>query len=178
MSTQYWSSSAESASMSGNVTKGTWPDAMAYAFVLLDEDDFNHVVRMLPSSVGRDGESKGDPEEDRCKRRKTTKDNKNRKPPAADTGLAQVIAAEGDREDKRALLEMMMKYGTAEDKAKALATIREGLEAADKNVSSSSSSASSASSGGHNDSFGSNGNDQSREEEGDNNEYDGDEDDM
>jgi hypothetical protein len=135
------------ASMSGNLTKGTWPDAMAYAFVLLEEDDFNHVVRLL-GNVGRDGESKGDAEEERRKRRKLAKEEKERLAGSAGAGagLGQVIAAEGAMENKRALLSMMMQFGTEADKQRAMAEIRKGLDEANKNISSSSSSATNSSS--------------------------------
>jgi hypothetical protein len=132
------------ASMSSMVTKGTWPDAMAYAFVLLNEDDFNHIVRLL-GTVGRDESKGGDAEEERRKRRKLSKDKKNRSA-SAGAGLGQIIAAEGAKEEKRALLHMMMQWGSDEDKIKAMAEIRKCLQETEKNVSSSSSASSSSSS--------------------------------
>ena len=147
------------ASMSGNVTKGAWPDAMAYAFVVLNEDDFNHVVRLL-GSVGRDGESKKDVEDERRKRRKLSKDKKHSAAASVGAGLGAIIAEEGRKEDKRAYLSLIMQYGSEAEKAKAMAAILKGAEDAEKNISSSSSSSSAAStscslasSGGANESF-------------------------
>lgn len=132
-------------SMSTNITRTCWPDAMAYSYVLLDEDDFKHIVRLLPGHVGRDGDAKGDgdeTEEERRKRRKLEKEKRNGN--KGGEGMAQIIAAEGEMENRRQLWSILLQHGTAEDKNNALQSIRAELQKA--NVSSSSSSASSGSS--------------------------------
>ncbi len=98
---------------------------MVYLIAVLDQSDIEGIGRQMPSGTGVDASLVGDGSTATRKRKKRGKykkiknnnDNNN-------TNIASVIETIGNSESRLNALEILIKYGTAEEKRQALAKVR------------------------------------------------------
>lgn len=98
-----------------------YPTVMMYSISVLDPSDFEDMGRAMPEGTGHDN-SFGDAvtlTSGNRKRKKKASPSKSKRDP-----LSEVLREEGKSEQLRKNLEFLMKYGTRDDKEKALKQMR------------------------------------------------------
>ena len=124
-----WGSPEEQERWKRNSLKQTtYPSAILYSIAVLEEGDFNEMGREMPKGTGIDNSILGDdnativgslaatPKHRRGPYKKKAKKDSD--------GVAKAIAVANKDEKQLRALQLLLRYGTAADKAKALASIR------------------------------------------------------
>ena len=108
----------------------TWPDAMQYAYMLLEKSDFDFLGKMLPSGCGDGGDPTNqgkrarDSEADRVARKQATKEGAARK----EESIVYLLKEAARSEEERGLMQIMIQCGDAAMKAHYLAIVEEKLK--------------------------------------------------
>jgi hypothetical protein len=105
-----------------------FPTAMAYSICVLDVVDFEGIGRQMPSGTGIDaslqGSTAGKARGKHGKNNKGKKNNNKVPKRKENQQIAQVIESIGNTESRLAALQIIIEFGSAEDKRKALSEVQ------------------------------------------------------